>query len=129
MKEKIRTDRFRILSWGGVAFFTLLYASLIFNQNVWTDEIFTLKLIQNDFAGIVEGTAADVHPPLYYFLARAALLIFGDSLQVQKLVTILPMSLTLLLGATKVRRQVSDATACFFLWTLGWLPGTMEYAV
>ncbi len=38
MKEKIRTDRFRILSWGGVAFFTLLYASLIFNRNVWTDE-------------------------------------------------------------------------------------------
>lgn len=129
MKEKIRTDRFRILSWGGVAFFTLLYASLIFNQNVWTDEIFTLKLIQNDFAGIVEGTAADVHPPLYYFLARAALLIFGDSLQVQKLVTILPMSLTLLLGATKVRRQFSDATACFFIWTLGCLPCTMEYAV
>ena len=129
MWEKIRMNRVRILSWGGVAFFTLLYVSLIFNQNVWTDEIFTLKLIQNDFAGIVEGTAADVHPPLYYFVARAALLLFGDSLQVQKLVTIVPMSLTLLLGATKVRRLFSDSVACAFIWTLGCLPCTMEYAV
>ena len=129
MWEKIRMNRVRILSWGGVAFFTLLYVSLIFNQNVWTDEIFTLKLIQNDFARIVEGTAADVHPPLYYFVARAALLLFGDSLQVQKLVTIVPMSLTLLLGATKVRRLFSDSVACAFIWTLGCLPCTMEYAV
>ena len=129
ISEKIRTNWLRILIWGGVAFFTLLYVSLIFNQNVWTDEIFTLKLIENDFAGIIGGTAEDVHPPLYYFAARIVRLLAGDSLQAQKLLTIVPMTLTLLLGATKVRRLFSDAVACGFVWTLGCIPCTMEYAV
>ena len=96
ISEKIRTNWLRILIWGGVACFTLLYVSLIFNQNVWTDEIFTLKLIENDFAGIIGGTAEDVHPPLYYFAARIVRLLAGDSLQAQKLLTIVPMTLTLL---------------------------------
>lgn len=125
MKKEIRSYTI----WGSVLFFTLLYLSLIFNQNVWTDEIFTMKLIQGGFADIVTGTAKDVHPPLYYFAAKAAQIIFGGSLQVQKLVTLIPMTLTLVLGATKVRRHFGDAVSFFFIWILGCIPCSMEYAV
>ena len=82
--------------WGMVLLFTLLYLSLIFNDNVWTDEIFSMNLFSEGFAQIVAETAEDVHPPLYYFLGRIARLLFGESLQVQKVLTIIPMSLTLL---------------------------------
>lgn len=115
--------------WGMVLLFTLLYLSLIFNDNVWTDEIFSMNLFSEGFAQIVAETAEDVHPPLYYFLGRIARLLFGESLQVQKVLTIIPMSLTLALGAGKVRRSFGDRTAFLFLLFLGCLPCSMTYAV
>ena len=54
-----------ILIWGLIVFFSLLYVSLIFNYNIWTDEAFTLTLVQGNLKEIIEGTANDVHPPLY----------------------------------------------------------------
>ena len=129
MTEAKRQKRMTGLIWGSILFFTLLYVSLIFNQNVWTDEIFTMKLIRGGFRDIVEGTAKDVHPPLYYFIAKTAQLIFGNSLQVQKVVTLVPMTLTLVLGTTKVRRHFGEVTALFYIWILGCIPCSMEYAV
>lgn len=129
MAEIKRQKRMTFLIWGSILFFTALYVSLIFNQNVWTDEIFTMKLIRGGFQEIVEGTAKDVHPPLYYFTAKAARLVFGNSLQVQKAVTLIPMTLTLILGATKVRRHFGNRTALFYIWFLGCIPCSMEYAV
>lgn len=52
--------------WGMVIGITILYISLIFNHNIWTDEAFTLQLLEQNITGILEGTARDVHPPLYY---------------------------------------------------------------
>ncbi len=117
------------LIWGSATVFTLLYLSLIFNQNVWTDEIFTMKLLEGNFQEIIEGTAKDVHPPLYYFVAKIAQIIFGKSLQVQKIAALIPMSLTLVLGATKVRRLFGDAVSFLFILLLGCIPCSMEFAV
>ena len=61
-------------------FFFLVYVSLCFNNNVWTDESFTIDLLKLDFPGILHGTASDVHPPLYYLIAKCFVLVFGDSL-------------------------------------------------
>lgn len=129
MAERKQQKAAVFLIWGSVLFFTLLYLSLIFNQNVWTDEIFTMKLIRGSFSDIVTGTAKDVHPPLYYFAAKAAQLLFGDGLLVQKIVTLIPMSLTLALGAVKVRRYFGDVVSFLFIWILGCIPCSMEYAV
>lgn len=124
-----RTNLWSVLIWGSTTVFTLLYVSLIFNQNVWTDEIFTMKLLEGNFKEIIEGTAGDVHPPLYYFVAKAAQLLFGSSLQVQKIVTIVPMTLTLVLGATKIRRIFGDRVSFLFIAILGCIPCSMEFAV
>ena len=51
----------------------------------------------NHHAGRYFFRVLDVHPPLYYFAARIVRLLAGDSLQAQKLLTIVPMTLTLLL--------------------------------
>lgn len=125
----IKQNCWNILIWGSTFFFTALYVSLLFNQNVWTDEIFTLKLIEKSFRGIVEGTIQDVHPPLYYFVAKVAQLIFGEKLLVQKAVALVPMSLTLVIGATKIRRLFSDRVSFLFIVILGCIPCSMEFAV
>lgn len=129
MSKWIKQNFWNILIWCSIVFFTVLYISLLFNQNVWTDEIFTLKLIENSFSGIVQGTIQDVHPPLYYFVAKAARLVFGEGLLVQKTVALVPMSLTLVLGATKVRRLFSDSVSFLFIVILGCIPCSMEFAV
>ena len=125
----IKQNIWNVLIWGSVVFFTALYISLLFNQNVFTDEIYTLQLIKNDFRGIVYGTSVDVHPPLYYFVAKIAQLVFGEGLLIQKIVPLVPMSLTLVIGATKVRRLFSDSVSLLFIVILGCIPCSMEFAV
>ena len=132
MKTKldwIRIHIMDILIWGLTAFFTLLYVSLIFNQNIWTDEAFTLQLVQGNLKEIVEGTANDVHPPLYYFYSKLFYDITGGSLQVQKILAILPQVGTLLLVATVFRKKFGDMAAFLSLAFFTCLPCTMEFAV
>ncbi len=111
----------------------LVFLSLSLNNNVWTDEAFTMELIQSDFRGIIEGTAADVHPPLYYLIAKAAALLFPTQtyrLLVQKIVVIIPVVLTLMLGAFWLLKKTGQIfSSLLFIASLSFLTCTMEYAV
>lgn len=49
------------------------------SESVWLDEAFTIKLSQYTPAGIIEETAKDVHPPLYYFALHYWMKLFGDT--------------------------------------------------
>lgn len=129
MTKWVKHNLWNILIWGSTAFFTVLYITLLFNQNVWTDEIYTLKLIENNFPELLEEASLSQHPPLYYLIAKVARLIFGEKLLVQKTVVLVPMSLTLVLGATKVRRLFSDSVSFLFIMILGCIPCSMEFAV
>ncbi|MCD8326589.1 MAG: hypothetical protein LUC90_07890 [Lachnospiraceae bacterium] len=112
---------------------TALLISLCFNNNVHTDEAFTMNLIQNNFQGIIEGTAGDVHPPLYYIIAKIAALLFPTQtyrLLVQKIVVIIPVTLTLLGGGLWVQRKTQKPfPGLLFIASLSFLVCTMEYGV
>lgn len=110
-------------------FFFLIYISLCFNDNVWTDEAFTIDLLKLDFQGILHGTASDVHPPLYYLIAKCFVLVFGSSLLSLKMVSIIPMLLCMTWGAAIVWKRFDFHTALLFQVLLGAIPCTMEYAV
>ncbi|MGL5260197.1 MAG: glycosyltransferase family 39 protein, partial [Lachnospiraceae bacterium] len=129
MNQFIQKNRWNLLIWGITLFFSLLYLSLIFSKNIWTDEAYTLQLIEGSFLDIIKGTANDVHPPLYYFFAKVIDFIFPNELLPQKLLTILPMSLTLVLGATKIRKLFGEIPSFFFLLFLTCIPCTMEFSV
>jgi mannosyltransferase len=51
----------------------------ITRSSIWHDEGYTMWLLRYDFAGIIERTARDVHPPGYYLLAKPWVSIFGNS--------------------------------------------------
>lgn len=109
---------------------TLLYVSLIFNRNIWTDEAFTMELINsNSIVGIIKGTAVDVHPPLYYLIAYVFVVIFGTSFQVYKIVSIVPMVLTMLLALCYIKPWFGRKTAVLFVLFLNAIPCVMEYGV
>ena len=51
----------------------------ITKASIWHDEGFSAMLASRDWIGIWQGSARDVHPPLYYGLLHAWTLIFGNS--------------------------------------------------
>ncbi len=119
--------------WMIAACMGIAYLLLCFNHNVWADEAYTLAMIKNDYAGIIGKTAVDVHPPLYYFIAKTAALLFPTHeyrLLVQKIVSIIPVALTLGIGGSWLyAKGFGMKAAAIFQIMLGMFPFTMEYAV
>ena len=48
----------------------VLFGVLSLRTNIWADEAYTFAMVRHSFADIWRITAADVHPPLYYFLVK-----------------------------------------------------------
>jgi mannosyltransferase len=48
-------------------------------DSLWLDEASSIEFANHPPAGIIEATAKDVHPPLYYFALHYWMLLFGDS--------------------------------------------------
>jgi mannosyltransferase len=48
-------------------------------QSLWYDEGFSVYLASMDLAEITARTAADIQPPLYYYLLHGWIALFGDS--------------------------------------------------
>lgn len=57
----------------------LLFCAININGSVWFDESFSAYLIRGNFTDILSLTAADVHPPFFYFCLKIWSLIFGTS--------------------------------------------------
>ncbi|MDE6056039.1 MAG: glycosyltransferase family 39 protein, partial [Lachnospiraceae bacterium] len=113
-----------------ILLFAGLYISLIFNKNIWTDEAYTMELVrENHFWGIIQNTANDVHPPLYYLIVKCFVLLFGDTFLVYKAVSIIPMVLTMLLAVSHIRPWWGERAAVLFLIMVNAIPCVLEYVV
>ena len=106
------------------------YISLIFNENVWTDEAYTIRLIRkNTLTQIIAATADDVHPPLYYLMLKVFISIFGDSMITYKLFSIVPLILCYILAGTRIKRYWGNNTAILFIFFINAIPSLLEYVV
>ncbi len=64
-------------------------------QSLWYDEGFSVYLARMDLAEITQRTAADIQPPLYYYLLHFWIQLFGDTESAVR-------SLSLVFGVTTV---------------------------
>lgn len=119
------------LLWLLIAGFGVVYLSLCFNHNVWTDEAFTIELLKDykSFGEIAAYTARDVHPPLYYWILHPFAQLFGVHLFLLKVLSIVPMLLTMLFGITFVRPRFGFKSSLLYILMTGVIPCSMEYAV
>lgn len=66
-----------------LATISVIFAALVLGNmtrwSIWFDEAFSAYLIRFNFVEIVQYTAADVHPPLYYWLLKIWTIVFGAS--------------------------------------------------
>ena len=112
------------------ALFTIMYISLIFNKNIWTDEAYTMQIVrENGFLGIIKATAQDVHPPLYYLMAECFAAVLGDTFWVYKLLSTIPMTLTMLFAFSHIKPWWGECAAVLFVIMINAIPCVLEYAV
>lgn len=108
----------------------LLVLRICRNEAVHWDEAYTWQIVtKNDLPGMLKATAADVHPPLYYMLVMAAMRVFGESIFVAKMVSVVGMAATCLLGITLVRKRWSAKAALLFLPAAGLGPQFIYFNV
>lgn len=98
----------------------LLVIRICRNEAVDWDEAYTWMLVtKHNIPDMLRTTAADVHPPLYYLLVKAAMGIFGESIFAAKMVSVAGMSATCLLGITLIRKRFGFKAASLFLPVAG----------
>lgn len=109
-----------------IIIFTLIVnLSVSFNDSVWQDEAYTMNILRNDFVGIVKTTADDVHPPLYYFIAKIFTMCFGYSVPTVKLVSIVPVILIMLFVWIKTKKLFPEkytTITIVFCLLIGFIP-------
>ncbi len=107
----------------------IVYISLIFNQNVWLDEAFTAALVRTDMAGVLERSMDDTLPPLYNVLLKMMTDLFGYRVPIMKLTSVIPMILTMLLGASTIRKRFGALTSYLFIIAIAAMPNMLFYGV
>jgi len=106
-----------------------MYLLLTAGHSFWYDEAYTMEMIKHCFSEIWEITAADVHPPLYYFLLKIFLIPFGDSVFMAEIFSTLPFVLVMAIGGFQLRKLFDAKTAVLFMALFLLFPYTMSYAV
>lgn len=115
------TNRLIILGFIFIGFCSLLYNNYI-NQTFWYDEAYTIALMKLSFSEIWMITAIDVHPPLYYFMLKIFIGIFGDSLFIMRLFSNLGVTASCLLGLFPIKRLFGEKVAFSFVLLMVLMP-------
>lgn len=116
--------------------FYIIFTSVVgfTDLRVWMDEIFSICAVSNSFENMIAITVGDVHPILYYliykfFIKFFELVGFNNVYIIGVLVSLIPMYLLMILGATKVRKNFGILTAGIFALCISSMPQFMHYAV
>lgn len=89
---------------------TIIYALVLFAANfirifdeaLWLDEAFTGNIIKQNIPGLLQTTANDVHPPLYYLITKAFCAIVGEHGWSLHFVSIVPLAIILVFSLTVI---------------------------
>ena len=93
----------------------LLNIIRIFNISYCGDEAFSIKLAQMTIPNMIQQTAADVHPPLYYIFIRAGYLLLGNNGYAYHLVSIIPVLSMIVFSLTIIRKKYGKIVSILFI--------------
>ena len=111
-------------------FVVAVNVSLIFDNVVWGDEAFSVNTAQNTFSGIMEILYYyDNHPPLHYFWIKIFGDIFGHSIYIYHLASLVPFFVSIILVVTLFRKRLGNIPAAFLVIILGLGYFCIEYNV
>ena len=100
-----------------------------FHTTVWFDEAYTIGLIRHNYSDIIRIDSGDVHPVLYYLILKTVTLIFGDSILVCRLFSVLAGALMGVIGYTHIRKDFGAKVGVAFSFLTLFLPFMPLYAI
>ncbi len=110
----------------------LISFSIIFSNDIWGDENFSLQLIKLSYVDGIIRTAWDVHPPLYYIILKSLVDLFSgivpNPIWTAKFASLIPHIILLVLGFTIIKNKYGAVTAFLFnMFSLG-MPQLMGFS-
>ena len=99
----------------------LVYLNVIriFDNTFWGDECFSINCVNNTFAAMIDTTAKDVHPPLYYIFLYAMINVFGNHDWVYHLTSVIPFILCVIFANTIIIKRFGYGACKLFLTLAG----------
>ena len=120
----------------GISVIMLLRSlTLCFSSDIWYDELFTVGMIQYTYGELINFTAQDVHPPLYYMIVKffvdlCKLMLPGvHAVAVAKIVSVMPYFVLLFYSVTLIRRRLDIFVGGLFLFCVIAMPQLSSYTV
>ncbi|MCH5180205.1 MAG: glycosyltransferase family 39 protein [Erysipelotrichales bacterium] len=108
---------------------TLIPICLIFSKSIWFDESYTLALIKHDYTDIVRILKLDMHPPLYFLSLKLFCDIFGYSLVVTKIFSLLGYMSTILVCGLILKKHFNAKTSLIFSLVFLAIPKLLYFSV
>lgn len=108
---------------------------LCFSEDIWYDEVFSVGMMRYSYKDIVNFTARDVHPPLYYWYLKTMADIGTnffhqiDAVVFAKLASVLPMAVLWILAVTKLRNEFGLFVSGMFVFCAYSMPQITVYGV
>ncbi len=104
-------------------------------NDIWFDEVFSMRFIDYGYGEIAKLTAADVHPPFYYWYLKA----FHDALHfifptvssvvLAKFASVLPFIGIWIYAFTLIRKRMGGFVASLFLFFVSAMPQISNYTI
>ena len=113
----------------GVSFVAVLGASIIGRGSIWFDEAFSEHISRHTFWDIARFTAADVHPPLYYWLLKIWRVFFGDTEVALRSLSLVCLVVAVTVAYVAVRRLFDRRAAIVSMVFLALSPVLFRYGV
>ena len=104
-------------------------------NDIWYDEVFSVKFMEYGYGEIAALTAADVHPPVYYWYLKAfcdigKLVVPGVSYVVlAKMASVLPFVGIWIYAFSLIRKRMGLPVAALFLFFIGAMPQISNYVI
>lgn len=111
-----------------IALTVIIPVIAIFNPNLWFDEAYSVGLAQQGWGNLLVSAIDDVHPILYYVLLKIFTMIFGNTLIVYRLFSLIPLIILSVFSYTHISKKFGEKTGFFFSFILLFLPITLHYA-
>lgn len=108
---------------------SIMYFCLTAGKYIWADEAYTLALIKHDYADIWRITAADVHPPLYYFLLKLMTSWVNYNLIATRIFSVIPYIFIICFGGIELKRLFTEKIALLFMMLFFFFPFGMLHVV
>lgn len=101
----------------------------IFDNAFWGDEGFTIQLAKMSVGEMIQKTAADVHPPLYYLWVQLLYHIGGNNGITYHLSALIPYGLLLIFACMAIRKQFGTIPAAILIVMSSLMKQSVTYNV